>query len=149
MLRLLLYLWALPVSLLGMLVVLIARTSGGAVQRVDGVLEAAGGWPAWMLRRGFPFSGPVAAITLGHVVVGLSLDALTATRAHERAHVRQFERWGVLLLVLYPLAGLLAWVKGGNPYRDNVFEREARAVESASIGAAGSKAAEQDHSMGR
>jgi hypothetical protein len=101
---------------------------------VDGVLEAAGGWPAWVLRRGFPFSGAVAAITLGHVVVGVSLDALAATRAHERAHVRQFERWGVLLLVLYPLAGLFAWVRGGHPYRDNRFEREARAAEDARRG---------------
>src|SRR5512139_2615185 len=131
MLQLLLYLWALPVTLLGMLVALIARGSGGALQRVDGVLEAAGGWPAWVLRRGFPFAGAVAAITLGHVVVGVSLAALTATRAHERAHVRQFERWGFLLLVLYPLAGLLAWMRGGHPYRDNYFECEARAAEDA------------------
>jgi hypothetical protein len=131
MLRILLYLWALPVTLLGMLVVLAARSSGGVLQRVDGVLETAGGWPASVLRRGFPFSGAVAAITLGHVVVGVSLVALAATRAHERAHVRQFERWGVLLLVLYPLAGLLAWLRGGNPYRDNLFECEARAAEYA------------------
>ena len=131
MLRLLRYLWPLPVTLLGMLVASIARGSGGAIQRVDGVLESAGGWPAWVLRHGFPFSGAVAAITLGHVVLGVSLEALTATRAHERAHVRQFERWGVLLLVLYPLAGLLAWVRGGHPYRDNWFEREARAAEDA------------------
>ena len=131
MLRVLLYLWALPVTLLGVLVALISRGSGGTLQRVEGVLEVAGGWPAWVLLRGFPFSGAVAALTLGHVVVGVSLNALTATRAHERAHVRQFERWGILLLVLYPLAGLLAWVRGGNPYRDNPFEREARATESA------------------
>ena len=131
MLRVGAYLWALPVTLIGILVVLIARSSGGVQQRVDGVLEAAGGWPAWVLRRGFPFSGSVAAITLGHVVVGVSLAALDATRAHERAHVRQFERWGVLMVVLYPLAGLLAWLRGGNPYIDNVFEREARAAEVA------------------
>jgi hypothetical protein len=133
MLRVWLYMWALPVTLLGMLVALMARSSGGVLQRVDGVLEASGGWPAKLLRRGFPFSGAVAAITIGHVVVGESLDALHATRAHERAHVRQFERWGVLLLVLYPLAGLVAWVRGGNPYRDNRFEREARAAETASL----------------
>lgn len=131
MLRVAIYLWALPVTLVGLLVVLIARSSGGVQQRVDGVLEAAGGWPARVLRRGFPFSGSVAAITLGHVVVGVSLAALDATRAHERAHVRQFERWGVLMMVLYPLAGLLAALRGGNPYRDNVFEREARAAEVA------------------
>lgn len=125
------YLWALPVTLLGVLVVVMARSSGGSVQKVDGVLESAGGWPARILRRGFPFSGAVAAMTLGHVVVGVSLDALSATRAHERAHVQQFERWGMLLLVLYPLAGLLALLRGGNPYRDNIFELEARAAEMA------------------
>lgn len=130
MLRLLRYCWALPVTLLGLVAALIARSSGGALQRVDGVLEAAGGWPAWVLRRGFPFSGAVAAITLGHVVLGESLAALNATRAHERAHVRQFERWGLLLLLLYPLAGGLAWLRGGDPYRDNRFEREARAAEA-------------------
>src|SRR5574340_871398 len=122
MLRLLLYLWALPVTLLGMLIAFIARRSGCALQRVDGVLEAAGGWPARILRRGFPFSGAVAALTLGHVVVAVSPIALKETRAHERVHVRQFERWGVLLLVLYPLAGLLAWLRGGDPYLDNPFE---------------------------
>ena len=149
MLRLLLYLWALPVTLLGMLVALVARSSGGLLQKVDGVLEAAGGWPAWVLRRGFPFSGAVAAITLGHVVVGVSLAALAATRAHERAHVRQFERWGLLLLVLYPLAGLLAWVRGGHPYHDNYFESEARAAEDAVRHAAERQASDEVHSGGR
>lgn len=129
MLRAWLYLWVLPVTLFGLLLALIARISGGGLHRVDGVLEAAGGWPAWLLRRGFPFSGPVAAITLGHVVVGVSSGALTATRNHERAHVKQFERWGIMLLVLYPLAGLRAWVGGGDPYCDNLFERQARAAE--------------------
>lgn len=129
MLRLLLYPWPLPVTLLGLAVALLARSSGGAWHRMDGVLEAEGGWPARVLRHGFPFSGPVAAITIGHVVVGVSSAALAATRAHERAHVRQFERWGILMLGLYPLASLLAWVRGGHPYRDNRFECEARASE--------------------
>ena len=131
MLRALRYLWPLPVTLLGMLVVLVARSSGGSVQQVAGVLEAAGGWPGRCLRNGFPFSGSVAAMTLGHVVLGVSQEALVATRAHERAHVRQFERWGVLMLLLYPLAGLAARLRGGHPYYDNVFEREARAAADA------------------
>lgn len=129
MLRLLRVIWVLPVSLLGGLVAVVARISGGETGRVDGVLEVSGGWPARLLRRGFPFSGPVAAITLGHVVVGASRAALDVTRTHERAHVRQFERWGVLMLVLYPLAGVWAWLRGGDPYRDNRFECEARAAE--------------------
>jgi len=147
--RWLIYLWPLPVTLLGMLAALVARSSGGVVRRVDGVLESAGGWPAQVLRWGFPFSGAVAAITLGHVVLGVSLDALTATRAHERAHVRQFERWGALMLVLYPLAGLAAWLRGGHPYRDNVFECEARAAESALRGQSGRPGSAKDHSTGR
>ena len=70
------YLWALPVTLVGLWCGLLARSSGGVL--------AAGGWRAGdsgrlarrgCLRRGFPFSGPVAAITLGHVVVGVSLAA--------------------------------------------------------------------------
>lgn len=129
MFRLLRYFWPLPVSVLGMLLAMLARASGGTWCRVAGVVEASGGWPARVLRAGFPYSGPVAAITLGHVVLGDSAASLDATRAHERAHVRQFERWGVLLLVLYPLAGALAWARGGDPYRDNRFEREARAAE--------------------
>ncbi|MBT9538330.1 hypothetical protein [Thiobacillus sp.] len=133
MLRVAVYLWALPVTFLGLLIVLMARNSGGVQQRVDGVLEAAGGWPARVLLHGFPFSGPVAAITLGHVVVGVSLDALEQTRVHERVHVRQFERWGVLMVLLYPLAGVIAALRGGNPYIDNVFEREARAAERAAL----------------
>ncbi len=129
MLRLLRYLWALPVTLLGVLIALVACGSGGVLYRVDGVVEAAGGWPARVLHRGFPFSGAVAAITLGHVVVAVSVAALAATRRHERAHVRQFERWGVLFLLLYPLASFFAWLHGGHPYRDNYFECEARAAE--------------------
>lgn len=128
--RFLRYAWASPATLLGLLGVIAARAGGGSVRRVDGVLEAAGGWPGRLLQTGFPYSGAVAAITLGHVVLGVSTAALTATRVHERAHVRQFERWGALLLVLYPLAGLAAWMRGGDPYRDNVFEREARAAEA-------------------
>ncbi len=149
MLRVLLYLWVSPVSLLGMLIALVAHLSGGALQRVEGVLEVAGGWPAWVLRRGFPFSGAVAAMTLGHVVVGVSSSALSATRAHERAHVRQFERWGVLLLLLYPLAGVVAGLRGGNPYRDNLFEREARAAESAPPGAAAAQSVKPVQSVKR
>ena len=32
-------------------------------------------------------------------------------------------------LLLYPLAGVYAWIKGGNPYWDNIFERQARELE--------------------
>jgi hypothetical protein len=50
---------------------------------------------------------------------------------------------------LYPLAGLLAWMGGGNPYRDNLFEREARAAESAEPGKPGRTGSAAVHSVGR
>ena len=40
-------------------------------------------------------------------------------------HVRQYERWGPLMLPLYLLASGLAWCRGFDPYLDNPFEREA------------------------
>ncbi|HEU4480687.1 MAG TPA: hypothetical protein VFS18_02280 [Actinomycetota bacterium] len=48
------------------------------------------------------------------------------TLSHEAIHVAQYERWGMLLFFLYPLASLAAWLRGGHPYRDNRFERAAR-----------------------
>jgi hypothetical protein len=129
MMRAWVLLWAFPATALGLLVALLARISGGRVEPVDGVIEVAGGLPARLLIKGFPFSGPVMAMTLGHVVIGISEQALTHTRLHERAHVRQFERWGGLMLLLYPIAGLWVALRGFDPYRDNPFERNARAAE--------------------
>ena len=121
------YLWAAPASLIGLALAATLVAGRGQVYRHSGVLEVAGGPTGWLLARGLPFSGPVAAITLGHVVLAVSVAALDATRRHERVHVAQFERWGPLFLLAYPLASLHAWLRGGHPYLDNVFEIEARA----------------------
>lgn len=67
----------------------------------------------------------VLAMTLGHVVVGRSAVALAATRAHERVHVLQAERWGPFFVPAYLVASAVAWAGGGDLYADNVFEREA------------------------
>ena len=63
-----------------------------------------------------------------HVVLGLDGPTLDRTRAHERVHVRQCERWGPLFLPAYGLASLLAWWRGHDAYRENRFEREAYRV---------------------
>ncbi len=123
------YSWALPASLVGIALVLLVLASGGRAKVHKGVWEASGGWPGRLLAGGMPFSGPVAAITFGHVVLGDCDDSLSVTRAHEREHVRQYERWGILFFPAYLLAGLFAWIKGGDPYRDNAFEVAARKAE--------------------
>ena len=62
-------------------------------------------------------------------MIAQSARDLERTRAHERVHVRQCETWGPLFFAAYGIAALLARVRGGHAYRDNVFEREARGAE--------------------
>jgi hypothetical protein len=67
-----------------------------------------------------------AAITLGHVILAVDQATLDQWRDHERVHVAQAERWGPLFPFAYAIASVVARAKGGDGYRDNVFEREAR-----------------------
>ncbi len=127
--RALAYLWALPNTLLGVSLVPVALLSGGRVQLVEGVLEVHGRAIAWLLRRAVPLAGRAQAITIGHVVLGRDAAALDRCRVHEQAHVRQYETWGPFFLPAYFVAGLLAYLRGGNPYWDNPFERDARRAE--------------------
>ena len=81
--------------------------------------------------RCVPIAGGALAMTLGHIVIGRSEHAMELTRAHERVHVRQSERWGPFFIPAYFLAGLIAILRGGNGYRDNHFESEARVATRA------------------
>ena len=118
------YVWAAPTTALGLVVVL-AGLPRARLRVVDGVLEAHSPVLASLLCR-LPFvAGGAAAVTLGHVVIGRDRRALDSTRAHERIHVRQCERWGPLFVPAYLVAGLWAVVRGRDAYLGNVFEREA------------------------
>lgn len=107
----------------------LAVATGGGFQVIDGVLEGYGGWLTLLLRKPFWISGPISAITFGHVVLGCDPPTLKRTRRHERVHVRQYERWGPFFIPAYVLAS--AWIrfKGGNTYLDNPFEVEAYAID--------------------
>ena len=54
--------------------------------------------------------------------------ALDRSRAHERVHVRQCERWGPLFIPAYLLASAVLWCQGRDFYEENPFEREAYAA---------------------
>ncbi|HXV12700.1 MAG TPA: hypothetical protein VEC56_00710 [Candidatus Krumholzibacteria bacterium] len=126
--RALAYAWALPTTAIGLALVAVAMATGARAAVVDGVMEAHGGLLDPLLRRAVPLRGGASAMTLGHVVVGRTPDALARTRAHERAHVRQAERWGPFFLPAYLLASVIVSARGGHYYRDNRFERDAVAV---------------------
>jgi hypothetical protein len=119
------YLWAAPATAVGLLVALPALLLGARARVVDGVLEVCGGRLAAALDRA-QSTRRFCAITFGHVILGLGADVLERVRGHERAHVRQYERWGLLFFPLYAGASALAWLGGRNPYWHNRFERQAR-----------------------
>lgn len=127
--RPLVYLWALPTTAVGLLFVPAALLSGGGVRIVDGVIEVYGGLVASCLRHCTPLRGGASAMTLGHVVLGRTRELLDFTRAHERVHVRQVERWGPLFIPAYLLLSALVYFRGGRAYEDNPFEREAYALD--------------------
>lgn len=119
------YLWAGPVTVVGLGLAMLALPRGRA-RLIGGVIEVEGPVLRLALCRLIPLAGGAAAITVGHVVMGRDREALDQTRTHERAHVRQYERWGVLFVPAYLLASVWARARGGHAYLDNVFEREAR-----------------------
>lgn len=119
--------WAAPCSRVGGAVALATLPFGARLRWHEGVVELALARPGtrrFEALRLLPFD----AITFGQVVLGRSTRELDALRAHEHAHVRQYERWGLLFFVAYPLASLQAWMSGQHFYRHNRFEVQACAA---------------------
>lgn len=119
-------LWALPWTAIGLACGSFGLATGGRVQRHCGIIEFQGGKIPVLLEL-LP-GGACAAITLGHVVLGRSMKCLDSCRNHELVHVRQYERWGPLFIPAYLACSAYIWLRGGDAYRDNPFEREASAV---------------------
>jgi hypothetical protein len=117
------YAWASPNTLLGLTAGLVVLASGGRVRPICGTLEFSGGCLGRLAAA--PASFPFCAITLGHVILGVSDADLDAVRRHEHVHVAQYEAWGPLFLPAY--VGSSAWqvVQGRHAYRENYFERQA------------------------
>ena len=127
-------LWALPTTVVGLLLAGAALFGGRARVRA-GVVEAWGGGLAALLRVWPPGA---AAMALGHVILATTEQDLERHSEHERVHVRQCERWGPLFLPAYAAASFWAWLRGRDPYMGNAFEREAFAADEARV-AAGSR----------
>lgn len=118
------YLWALPNTLFGLAIGLLALATGGSVGRTGGVVEFHGGFANWLLRL-----LNVWGMTWGYVILGKDRPALDAVRAHELVHVEQYGKWGPFFIPAYALSSLIQLWKGKRMYRDNFLEVEAYARE--------------------
>ena len=118
------YAWAFPATAVGLALLLIACVAGATVVTIDGTIEVGGGHIARLIAR-LPRCMRFNAITFGHVVMGIDHEALAQCRSHERVHVRQYERWGILFFPLYLGSSLVQLLRGRNPYWHNHFEQEA------------------------
>ncbi len=128
--RFLKYLWASPCSALGLVLACGPCLLGATARIREGVVEVAFPGPGHALARRL-LELPFAGITFGHVVLAATHPLQDALRVHERAHVAQYEMWGPLFLVAYPLSSLVVWFLGRRGYADNPFEIQARAMEQA------------------
>jgi hypothetical protein len=118
------YVWAAPCSLAGLLFATLLFVFGSSVRKKSGVLEVtiSTRQPLAPHENKHPFE----AITLGHVIIGFNDEGLEHFHLHELEHVRQYEQWGLLFFVAYPLSGLWQLLRGRSPYWDNYFEVQAR-----------------------
>lgn len=110
------YLWAMPTTCIGFFLSLLNLPNRCSTR--DGAVEIV--CQGWLMRAiGIP------AACFGHVILAVSRAEMERWRAHEHVHVKQYEHFGVLMLLLYPLSSLCAYLTGFHPYYDNHFEREA------------------------
>ena len=122
-------LWALPCSIVGMVLATLPLLAGGQARWSAGALEvtyreseAACG----RLARELAFRG----IVFGHVILAVTRDELLRMGPHERIHVQQYERWGALFFFAYGASSLWQLLQGRSAYWDNHFEVQARALSS-------------------
>lgn len=114
--RALAWVWAAPLTAVGLAVAAVS----GATPRWDPAL-------ACLVTRGVRGPSRVAltavgaqANAIGHVVLSVVEEPSPALLAHEAVHVRQAERLGPLLALLY------LWLGARYGYRDHPLERAAR-----------------------
>lgn len=114
--RALKYLWASPLIIIGLLAACLWATTGQRVRWSRGavVIVDQGPCGARMAKRGW------FGFTLG-ITIFLWMHDDPVTEYHERVHVRQVLRWGILFPWLYLLSLAI------HGYRNNIFERVAYA----------------------
>ncbi len=121
------YFWAFPLTFFGVLPAFLVWAFRGRICLHSGAIEVFGPFADYVLQRK-PFN--FAAVTIGHIIIARDADCCARTRTHEREHVRQGERWGVLFPFAYCGAGFWQTLLGRRFYWDNPFEIAARKAQA-------------------
>ena len=122
--------WALPLTLFGMMLALPTLLRSGHLHLIrtpTPALLASGPLADYMLAR-HPF-GPMCAMAIGHVVIAEKRSLTPQILTHELAHVRQAAQWGIFFPFAYLAASGWAVLRGQDAYWNNVFEVAARKAE--------------------
>lgn len=123
-------LWALPLTLFGLLFALPVLLWHGHAQLLHGrtiALLVSGPFANAVLSR-HPF-GAMTAMALGHIIIADPQELSSRVLAHELAHVRQAMHWGSVFPFAYLACSAWAAVRGRDAYWHNHFEMAARKAE--------------------
>ena len=122
-------LWALPCSVVGMVLATLPLLAGGQARWSAGALEVT-------YRESEEGCGRLASklafrgIVFGHVILAVTREELLRMGPHERVHVQQYERWGALFFLAYGASSLWQLLQGRSAYWDNHFEVQARPLSA-------------------
>lgn len=122
--------WALPLTLVGILLALPVLALRGHIQLIRGGTVAVlvrGPFADRMLGK-HPF-GAMCAMALGHVIITEHQGISSRVLVHELTHVRQAARWGIFFPFAYLASSAWAAIRGRDAYWHNRFEIAAREAE--------------------
>lgn len=128
------WLWALPLTLLGLCIWVVVYFERHIFDRKSAVTQVKPAQVAivfiaysntikWLLVR-HPL-GCMDAITIGCCVLACDAAALERTWTHECVHVRQALQWGPLFPLAYAASSAWAGLHGRCVYAGNYFEQQA------------------------
>lgn len=123
------FIWALPLTLFGLLLVPWYWPKAVSWNKEHHILLVQ--VKDIRLKFGQHPKGQTFGVTV--LVTPTFAELNPALLAHEAEHTRQGLIWGILFGPAYGIACIIAAVKGGHFYRDNWFEVRARAVASARL----------------
>lgn len=118
------FLWSLPVTLVGLVVVLFSRPRCASWR-----------WLGWHGTRGIlefrvgRVIGGYHGQTFGHIQIYVEGIDLGRIRKHEDVHTLQGDLFGILNFPIYGVCSLVSRLRGTGWYRGNALEAWARAWE--------------------